>query len=340
MSNSFSILLKEFLIIFKEKLSKININSELDKFKIEYFSKLGLIAKLTDNFKKISLEEKKEIGGKLQDYKNEFYSLFCKKQLEIFLKFNNFPESSSFDPGLKKETFNLGSLHPYTIELRKINDYFSSIGFEVLSGSIVDTDDFNFTYLNIPEDHPARDEHDTFWLTKNKYLLRTHTSTTQVREAKKRIPPFGFISSGFVYRNEATDASHDFMFMQLEGLYLSQDASLSSLLFVMEEFLKNFFEKDSLKMRVRPGLFPFVEPGIEVDFECPFCKNGCSTCKQTKWIELGGAGMVHPNVLKNMLSKDYINKNQGWAFGFGLTRLIMIKYKIDDIRKLHSEYEI
>jgi phenylalanyl-tRNA synthetase alpha chain len=206
------------------------------------------------------------------------------------------------------------------------------MGFEIIDGHILTDDYSNFTSLNIPENHSARDEQDTFWINDNT-LLRTHTSNMQVVEAKKRTPPFGIISSGMVYRNEATDMSHDFMFAQIEGMYFADDASISSLLYVLKRLLNVYFEKDHLEVRARPGIFPFVEPGLEIDFECPFCLKGCSTCKYSKWIEIGGAGMVHSFVKNEIgLSSDEC----GWAFGIGLTRIVMLKYNITDIRKLHQ----
>jgi phenylalanyl-tRNA synthetase alpha chain len=168
-------------------------------------------------------------------------------------------------------------------------------------------------------------------------LLRTHTSCVQVKEARKSNPPFGIICPGIVYRNEATDASHDFMFAQIEGLFVSENANLSNLLYVLKKSMRNFFGNDLLTIRARPGTFPFVEPGLEIDCECPFCENGCSVCKKTKWIEVGGAGIVHPFVMSQMGIED---KNiLGWAFGMGITRLAMLKYKINDIRKLHNSYK-
>lgn len=206
------------------------------------------------------------------------------------------------------------------------------MGFAVADGPELETEFFNFTALNIPDNHPAREESDTFWID-NEHLLRTQTSTVQIKTMMSQKPPIAIIAPGRTMRNEATDASHDFMFMQFEGLYIGEDVSIANLLATLKSFLTQFFGSD-VKLRVRPGYFPFVEPGLEIDASCPFCKKGCSVCKKTKWIELMGAGLVHPNVLKHC--KLDPEKYSGFAFGFGLTRLVMLKYQIPDIRLLHS----
>jgi phenylalanyl-tRNA synthetase alpha chain len=306
---------------------------QLELVKIKYVGKNGLIKELTEQFKQCSLDEKKSIGNILVDMKKNIVEALHKKQNDLFLQEINFPCIEHFDPSLEKKTIYTGSLHPYTLSLELITNFFVSMGFEIIQGSIITDEYDNFTSLNIPQDHSARDEHDTFWVIEKKTLLRTHTSNIQVQAAKKRTVPFGIISPGIVYRNEATDMSHDFMFAQIEGMFFSEDASLSSLLFVLKKLLNVYFEKENLEIRARPGIFPFVEPGLEIDFECPFCMSGCSTCKYSRWIELGGAGMVHSFVKKEMGLSE---QDTGWAFGMGLTRLTMLKYNINDIRKLHQ----
>lgn len=217
---------------------------------------------------------------------------------------------------------------------------FSDMGFAVMDGPEVESEYYNFEGLNIPADHPARDMQDTFFVKDKeqqkhgRLVLRTHTSPVQVRTMEKYGAPLRVIVPGRVFRYEATDASHDSTFYQVEGLLIDKNISLAHLKGVMKEFLSRLFGKE-VKVRFRPGYFPFVEPGLELDFSCLICnEKGCSVCKRTGWVEFMGAGMVHPNVLKagGIDSKIY----QGWAFGFGLTRLVMMRYGIDDIRLLQS----
>jgi phenylalanyl-tRNA synthetase alpha chain len=320
---------------FFVKIDNSNDEKKIEDLRQFFFGKDGELQKITEEFKFISIEEKRKIGGLLQDLKKELNDLFIKKKEEVFLKNIGYSCDKDFDPALNIGFSDISSEHPYTSFFRIVDDFFKSIGFHYSDGPVVDTKEFNFTVLNIPDDHPACDEMDTFWLQKEDYLLRTHTSTVQVHEARKRKPPFGMFSFGQVYRNESTDASHDIMFYQLEGMYISDDASMANLIFTLKSFFRNLFKKDNLEIRVRPGIFPFVEPGIEIDFECPFCQSGCSTCKKTKWLEIGGAGMIHPNVLKSM--KIDSEKMQGWAFGMGATRLVMLMFNVNDVRELHNK---
>jgi len=211
------------------------------------------------------------------------------------------------------------------------------MGFERADGPEIETDYYNFEALNIPEDHPARDMHDTFWLTLPNMLLRTHTSTVQIRAMEQRDKPLAIFAPGRAYRNEETDASHDFMFTQLETLLIDKNVSMANLLATAKTFLQKIFNKQNLEIRVRPGYFPFVEPGVEIDAQCPFCTQGCSVCKKTRWIELLGAGLVHPNVLKyGGVDTDIYS---GFAFGLGIERLAMIKHGITDIRLFHQNKE-
>jgi len=203
-----------------------------------------------------------------------------------------------------------------------------------VDGPEVETSHYNFEALNIPADHPARDMQDTFWLTLPGRLLRTQTSNVEIRTMEQQKPPFAIVSPGRVYRNEATDASHDFMFTQLECLVVDKHVSLSNLLGTVQLFLQRVFGREDLKIRARPGYFPFVEPGVEIDASCLFCTHGCSICKKTTWIELLGSGLTHPNVLRacNLDPEEYT----GFAFGMGIERLAMLKYGITDIRLFHS----
>ena len=241
---------------------------------------------------------------------------------------------SGFDatiPGKKPER---GSLHPVTRVTRELEDLFTSMGYVVLDGPEVELDWYNFEALNIPRDHPARDMQDTFRCDpEGNVVLRTHTSPGQVRAMERMQPPFRAIVPGKVFRQETTDASHEHTFHQMEGLVVGKDISVGHLIGAMKTLLRGVFGKE-IEVRLRPGYFPFVEPGFELDARCPFCKEGCSVCKRSTWIELLPCGMVHPNVLRS----GGIDPEQwsGFAFGLGLSRLVMLRYGIDDVRHLLS----
>jgi phenylalanyl-tRNA synthetase alpha chain len=317
---------------FNIALLAIASKEELEFIKNEYIGKEGFFSIITEELKNSSIEKKKLIGSALVDAKKHINGSLLEKKNMLFLQECHFPEAIKFDPSLEKKNEYVGVLHPYTISLELINNFFIAMGFEIIAGKILTNEYNNFTSLNIPKNHPAREEQDTFWIDE-KTVLRTHTSNIQVEESKKKTLPFGIISSGLVYRNEATDMSHDFMFAQIEGVYFGESASISSLLYVLKNLLNVYFEKNNLEIRARPGIFPFVEPGLEIDFECPFCLKGCSTCSYSGWIEIGGAGMVHEFVKKEI---GLDAEERGWAFGMGLTRMVMLKYNITDIRKLHQ----
>src|SRR3989338_3178834 len=222
-----------------------------------------------------------------------------------------------------------GHLHPISHIIRQTAYIFSQIGFSTVSGPEIETEYYNFDALNIPAHHPARDMWDTFWLKGDeKLLLRTHTSPMQVRYAEKHEPPIRIIVPGKTFRHEATDATHEAQFFQLEGLYIDTDVSLANLKFVLEFYLEKLFGSKT-DIRFRPSFFPFVEPGVEIDMSCFKCGgSGCPTCKQSGWIEIMGAGMVHPKVLSNM--GIHPKRFSGFAFGGGIDRLAMLKFGIGD----------
>lgn len=240
-----------------------------------------------------------------------------------------------------------GRLHPLTQTRQEVEEIFQSMGFSVAEGPEIETEWYNFDALNIPKDHPARDQWDTFWIKSqipnskskinskfksqnSKLLLRTHTSPVQIRYMESHKPPLRIIAPGTVYRHEATDASHEFQLSQVEGLMVDKNISVPNFKAVVGEFFKRFFKKP-VKIRLRPDFFPFTEPSFDVSISCLVCGGkGCPACKNSGWVELAGAGMVHPNVFKNvgLNPKEW----KGWAFGFGLERLTMMKYRIDDIR--------
>ena len=236
---------------------------------------------------------------------------------------------------MQTDSVNEGHLHPLTTLSRKIVTIFTNLGFEVASGPEMETEEYNFDKLNVPKDHPSRDMQDTFWIKdKPGMVLRTHTSPVQVRYMENHKPPLRIITLGRVFRNEATDATHEAQFSQLEGLAVGTDITLANLKATLETFFAELFEKE-ITVRFRPSFFPFVEPGVEVDMECFNCSGkGCSICKQTGWIEMMGAGMVHPAVLDaaGVDSKTY----QGFAFGVGLERIAMAVFQIPDLRYFYS----
>ena len=238
-----------------------------------------------------------------------------------------------FDITVPGERIIGGHLHPLTLVRRKIEEIFQAMGFSIVEGPEVETEWYNFDALNIPKDHPARDVWDTFYLKKGG-LLRTHTSPVQVRYMQTHQPPFRIIVPGRIFRHEATDASHEINFYQVEGLMVGKEISASNFKAIIQEFLSRFFDK-RIAIRLRPSFFPFTEPSFEVDIKCLVCGGrGCSVCSRTCWLEVIGAGMVHPNVLR----AGGINPRnwQGFAFGLGMDRLAMMKYKIDDIRLFYS----
>lgn len=242
-----------------------------------------------------------------------------------------------------------GHTHPITLAVARISEIFSKLGFDTVDGPELEDEWHNFDALNVPGDHPARDMQDTFWIQNKKgenkfdeevgYVLRTHTSNMQIRAMEKHVQegkefPLAICCPGKVFRNEATDATHEAQFHQIEMLYVAKDASLSMMIGVIEKFFSEFFGSN-LVVRLRSSYFPFVEPGNEVDMQCFKCKGeGCNVCKQTGWIEIGGAGMVHPKVLESsgINPREY----RGFAFGCGIDRMVMLKYGVDDVRLLYN----
>ena len=272
------------------------------------------------------------------DEKKQFGSLFNKIKKELEEKINikisevNITKNIEFDETLpvKEE---LGSLHPITIVSKEVTDILKRMGFSVISGPEMESEYFNFEALNIPKDHPARDMQDTYWLDNGK-LLRTHTSPNQIHAMQKYGAPIKICAPGRCFRNEDLDACHENTFFQVEGMVIDKNVSIGNLIYTMKELMSAIFKTD-VDVRIRPGFFPFVEPGVEIDCSCLICGGkGCPTCKNSGWLELCPGGMIHPNVLKE--SGIDPNEYSGFAFGLGITRLAMMKYKIDDIRILNS----
>jgi phenylalanyl-tRNA synthetase alpha chain len=241
--------------------------------------------------------------------------------------------ASHFDPTVPPGARRRGALHPVTIVQREVERVFTGLGFAVVGGPEMETEYYNFEALNIPAMHPARDAQDTFWLT-NGWLLRTHTSPCQVRAMLRYGPPIRVIAPGRCFRYEALDASHENTFFQLEGLLIDRDISVAHLIAFMKLLLREVFRRE-VRVRLRPGFFPFVEPGFELDMSCAICGGGgCPTCKRSGWVEILPCGMVHPNVLRHGKIDPHVYT--GFAFGLGLTRLAMMKFGVGDIRVLNS----
>ena len=314
---------------------RVKTIKDLDALRVHLLGKKGIITELLVEIKNLSLENKKEVGPLIYQLKTIAEDMFVQAKQQLNLQSANAENSRSqhFDVTAVLPSQQIGYLHPYSQFVEEIQNIFMSMGYEVMDGCELETEEYNFTGLNIPKDHPARDMQDTFWVDQAQGLLmRTHTSTMQIHAMKNRPLPLAIVSPGRTYRQEATDASHDFMFMQCEGFFVDKNISLAHLFGTAQTFLKKLFNKDSLDIRIRPGFFPFVEPGVEIDMRCPFCKSGCSVCKKSTWIEVFPAGLIHPNVLKYCGVDPEVYS--GFAFGFGLTRLVMLKYGIDDIRFL------
>jgi phenylalanyl-tRNA synthetase alpha chain len=304
----------------------------LNRIEQEYFGrKQGKLTSLLRTLKGLPESERKKVGAIANQVRKDLESLI--KETRFKLNKNEISaqlQKEKIDVTLPGSRLERGHYHPMTLARREAEQIFNSMGFTVAEGPQVETDFYNFDALNIPEGHPARDLWDTFWLKDAKYALRPHTSPVQIRYMEENNPPLRIIAPGKVFRHEATDASHDFEFWQLEGLMVGKDVSVADLKHTLSIFFKQFFGS-KITIRLRPSYFPFVEPGFEVDVSCINCKGkGCSVCQQTGWVELLGAGMVHQKVFKAV---GYIpDRWQGWAFGVGLDRLAMMKYNIPDVR--------
>lgn len=321
-------------------IERVKTLQDLDAFEQKYFGrKDGELTRVLRSLKDMPVEEKRTIGQAANQIKKDLETRVESKRQSIEQDIlSKELQKEFFDTTIPGTKFQTGTIHPIAQTQYEVERIFNQMGFAIQDGPEVESEYYNFEGLNIPKDHPARDMQDTFFIKDSidkkhgRLVLRTHTSPVQVRTMEKYGAPLRVIVPGRVFRYEATDASHDTTFDQVEGLMIDTNISLSHLKGVMTEFLTRLFEKE-VKVRFRPGYFPFVEPGLELDFSCLICGGkGCRVCKHTGWVEFMGAGMVHENVLKagGIDSKKY----QGWAFGFGLTRLVMMKYEIDDIRLL------
>ena len=322
----------------QEKMNKINTLNELNELKVEYLGKKGKITELSSIMKDLSIEEKKEFGSQLNEIKNFTNNLFDSKKQKIETSIlNEKLKSEKIDISLPSTKIKTGSKHPMSRIQEQFEDLFSSMGYTIYEGPELESDENCFQKLNIAKGHPARDAQDTFYL-ENEYesfLLRSQTSTAQVRamEENQEKGPLKIVCPGKVYRRDE-DATHSHQFMQIEGLVIDENVSMADLKGTLELFLKKFLGEKT-EVRFRPSFFPFTEPSVEVDVSCFKCGGkGCNLCKQTGWIEVLGAGMVHPNVLK--MSGYDPDKYQGFAFGTGMDRFAMFKYGITDIRTIYG----
>lgn len=311
-------------------LNKADSLDKLEKIRIEYMGKKGILTNLLKKLKDYPVDLRREYGKGLNEFKKYIMDTINGRKKAIINEIlENRLKSEWIDLTIPKRHNKIGYIHPITAMQYEIEDIFRSMGFMVLDGPWMEDDYHNFEALNIPADHPARDMQDTFWL-ENGRLLRTHTSCVQIRAMERFQPPIRAIAPGRVFRYEATDASHENTFYQVEGLVIDRDVSVANLIYTMKILLKQVF-KQEVEVRLRPGYFPFVEPGFELDIRCLICKGkGCSVCKHSGWVEILPCGLVHPNVLKyGNIDPDEFS---GFAFGLGLNRLVMMRYGIDDIR--------
>ena len=317
--------------IFNAKIDSIMSKDELQNLKTEFFGKNGQITRQFKNLGPLAPDEKKKFASELNKLKDSLAQQLEKKILEIETQeINNKLKDEKIDITLPIRPFRQGKIHPVSQVIDEISSIFSEIGFSVAEGPDVETEYNNFTALNTPEDHPARDMHDTFYLEENKkILLRTHTSPVQIRTMLNEKPPFKIIVPGRTYRCDS-DQTHAPMFHQLEGLHIDKNITMSHLKGCLDYFIKEFFEVKNVKMRFRPSHFPFTEPSAEVDIRYKIENGKIIIGEGDKWLEILGCGMVHPNVLKNV--KVDTKKYQGYAFGIGIDRLAMLKYGINDLR--------
>lgn len=321
----------------RRRIEACEDTAALKEIEREFIGKKGAIAAMLAEIPKLAPEERKAHGQKANALKQSIAALVEARQARFDAdELSAARRADDFDPTIPAPRPTRGSLHPITQVTRELEDLFVSMGYEVLDGPEVELDHYNFEALNITRDHPARDSQDTFYCDEvGKLVLRTHTSPVQIRAMEGRTPPFRVIAPGRVFRQETTDASHDHTFYQMEGLVVGKDISVAHLIGAMKTLLRGIFGRD-LDVRLRPGHFPFVEPGFELDARCPFClstgERGCSVCKKTTWIELLPCGLVHPNVLRagGVDPEDW----SGFAFGLGLSRLVMLRHNIDDVRHL------
>ncbi len=326
--------IKELNVAAKQKIMGALSSTEIEELRVELLGKKGKISEILKELKNIDVEKRRDVARVANEVKEEIERLIDNQKENIKEKEyeNRIKNDKKIDITIPVD-LKLGSLHPITVVQKELEDIFESMGFTVEDGNEVETEYNNFEAVNVPKHHPARDMQDTFWL-ENGQLLKTQTSAAQNKIMKKYGPPLKAIFPGRCFRNEELDASHENTFFQMEGMMIDKNVSIANLIYFMKTLLSEIFKKD-IDVRLRPGYFPFVEPGFELDIKCIYCGGkGCKVCKHGGWIELCPCGMIHPNVLEmgGIDSKEY----SGFAFGLGLSRLAMMKYGINDLRILNS----
>jgi phenylalanyl-tRNA synthetase alpha chain len=316
--------------------SELTNTQALETFRLRFLSKKGAIPELFETLKQLPKEEKQKLGKPLNELKQLAETTFATAQAA--LEKNSNSAKSTLDYTLPPVPDKTGNLHPLTLTRNRIIEIFERLGFSVADGPEIEDDWHNFSALNFPPNHPAREMQDTFFVEKNpEILLRTHTSNVQVRLMNQQKPPIRAIMPGRVYRNEAISARAHCFFHQVEGLYVDKNVGFADLKQTLYHFAKEMYGHDT-KIRFRPSYFPFTEPSAEIDISCLICKGkGCNVCKHTGWVEIAGSGMVHPNVLRNcgIDPEEYT----GFAFGMGIERVTMLRYQVNDLR-LYSENDI
>jgi phenylalanyl-tRNA synthetase alpha chain len=325
---------KDLVKIYNDAIKQIEASNsliDLNKLKSKYLGKKSVIMAFMKKLGQLPQEDRPAFGQKLNEYKNKLYQLIADQEIRLKeLDYNKSLEADAIDLTMPGRTFQRGSLHPISRTMREIEDIFISMGFDIAEGPDVEDEFHNFDALNTPQDHPARDLSDTFYVDKD-VLLRTQTSTVQIRVMENHQPPIRIISPGSCYRNE-NDASHSPMFHQVEALVIDEGVTFVDLRDMLNVFVKRMFG-ERIESRIRPHFFPFTEPSAEIDIICVKCYGkGCNLCKGSGWLEMGGAGMVDPNVFK-IVGIDP-EKYTGYAFGLGIDRIAMLKYKIPDMRLL------
>ncbi|MCH8748628.1 phenylalanine--tRNA ligase subunit alpha [Patescibacteria group bacterium] len=316
-----------------EQLKKITTPEELEQWRVNFLGRKGQVPRLLRTVKDQPAEQRAAFGQHGNKLRQELEGLLTAHQKKVGTRAMSQPQPKVNQAGL-------GHLHPLTLTRRRLQNIMAALGFLIIEGPEVEEEKYDFDALNIPFEHPARAETDTFYLAPRSprgdgRVLRTSTSAVQVRAVIENdlVPPFQIASPGRVFRNEKPDPTHESTFYQLEALMVGPSVTVADYRSITEALFSTFFGKVA-SIRLRPGYFPFVEPGFEIDMSCPFCQSGCRLCKQTTWIEMGGAGMVHPNVLSNMNVDP--EKYQGFAFGYGIDRFTMLQHGIDDIRLFWS----
>ena len=317
-----------------QQFAVIDQAAELEQAKARYLGKEGRLTELLKGLGKLSVAERPAAGARINQVKQSIEIALQQRRDELQQRqLQHKLAAEALDVTLPGRGLGCGGLHPVTRTLERIESQFHSLGFAVASGPEIESDFYNFTALNIPENHPARAMHDTFYIDEQ-HVLRTHTSPVQIRYMENNVPPLKIIAPGRVYRCDS-DVTHSPMFHQAEGLWIAEDISFAMLKGVLADFMQRFFERDDLQVRFRPSFFPFTEPSAEMDIQCVQCNgSGCRVCSHSGWLEVLGSGMVHPNVLQhvNIDSEKYL----GFAFGLGVERLAMLRYGVADLRLFYE----